>query len=89
MTGRDVIAVASVEERRDIDCQNLVISLHGRNGERIEELWRATWYNWPVDRSALGVAGLELVDLAGRGAPELLVSLDNYGILIFSANHSP
>ena len=83
--GRDVIAVASVKDYRDIDCQNLVISLYGREGEHIEELWRATWYDWPVDGSALGVAGLELVDLDGRGAPELLVSLDHYGILIFSA----
>ena len=85
--GRDVIAVASVEEHREIDCQNLVVCLYGCQGELIEELWRATWYDWPLDRGVLGVVGLYLVDLNDRGERELLVSLTDYGLLVFSADY--
>ena len=86
--GREVFAVASVDRPVGVDdCQNLVVSIYGCEGNGIVELWQATWHDWPSQRNALGVGALEFANLNGRGEDELLVSLDDYGLLVFTADY--
>ena len=79
MGGRDVFAVASLDDPIEADRFNWRLRLYGMHEQRIEALWEAKFYD-----TAWASTNMIIVDVNGNGATELVMTAGNEEVLVFA-----